>query len=210
MNYKCKCGHLSRIRFDDFKNRKSRCIKCSGKEKHNYKYVYDYFKSKGCQLISKVYINTSSKLQYICNCGELAEITFASFKDQNSRCMNCSYEKTKLSYVFKNYKMPSGNNIRIQGYEDIALDELVKKYKESDIITERKKIPVIKYNLKNKTLTYYPDIYIVSENKIIEVKSTWTYNKNLIKNIHKALAARKLGYLFEFWICDQRKVKIII
>jgi hypothetical protein len=106
--------------------------------------------------------------------------------------------------------MPSGNNIRIQGYEHIALDELVKKYQELDIITERKKVPIIKYTFKNKQLRYYPDIYIVSENKIIEVKSTWTYNINLIKNIHKALAVRKLGYDFEFWIYDQRKFKIII
>jgi len=210
MNYKCKCENLSSIRFDDFKNRKSRCIKCSGKEKHNYKYVYDYFKSKGCILISKVYINTSSKLQYICSCGELSEITFNSFKNSNSRCINCSYERVKISYLFKNYKMPSGNNIRIQGYEHIALDELVKKYQELDIITERKKVPTIKYTFKNKQLRYYPDIYIVSENKIIEVKSTWTYNINLIKNIHKALAVRKLGYDFEFWIYDQHKFKIII
>ena len=43
MKYKCVCGNESCIRFDDFKNRKSRCIKCSGKEKHTFENVYNYF-----------------------------------------------------------------------------------------------------------------------------------------------------------------------
>lgn len=61
-------------------------------------------------------------------------------------------------------------------------------------------MPKISYKLNQKEFKYYPDIYIKSENKIIEVKSSWTYEKNLVKNILKALATMKLGYSFEFWI----------
>ena len=50
---------------------------------------------------------------------------------------------------------------------------------------------------------YYPDIWIKSINKIIEVKSSYTYKCNLIKNINKALITRKLKFYFEFWIYIQ-------
>jgi hypothetical protein len=56
-----------------------------------------------------------------------------------------------------------------------------------------------------KSFRYYPDIWILSENKIIEVKSFYTYKQHLIKNIMKALATRKYGFSFEFWICDNKK-----
>jgi hypothetical protein len=61
-------------------------------------------------------------------------------------------------------------------------------------------MPKILYKINNKEHIYYPDIYIISENKIIEVKSTYTYKKELIKNMIKSLSTRKLGYDFEFWI----------
>lgn len=61
----------------------------------------------------------------------------------------------------------------IKGYEHLALDELVKIYNEDDILTDRNDMPKIMYNFNDKTLRYYPDIYIKSENKIIEVKSTY-------------------------------------
>jgi hypothetical protein len=46
---------------------------------------------------------------------------------------------------------------------------------------------------------------VKSENKIIEVKSSYTYSKELIKNILKSLATRKLGFEFEFWIYTPNK-----
>jgi len=113
----------------------------------------------------------------------------------------------KNNHSFKDYILPSGKIIKIQGYENIALDELVKIYNEDDIFTSRLDMPKIQYYLDGEIYSYYPDIYIKSIDKIIEVKSTWTYKRNLIKNIHKT---RKLGLEFEFWIYDDRKNKLII
>ena len=62
----------------------------------------------------------------------------------------------------------------------------------------------------NKEYRYYPDIYIKSENKIIEIKSDYTYNAMLIKNIIKSLSARKAGFNYEIWIYDRIRNKIII
>jgi hypothetical protein len=64
-----------------------------------------------------------------------------------------------------------------------------------------------KYIIHNKTHIYYPDIYIPSQNKVIEIKSQYTYKNNLIKNTIKALYTRLLGYDFEFWIYDKYNFK---
>jgi hypothetical protein len=50
---------------------------------------------------------------------------------------------------------------------------------------------------------------VASINKIIEVKSTWTYNKDLEINTLKANACKNKGYKFEFWIYDNKLIKTI-
>ena len=109
----------------------------------------------------------------------------------------------------KLYKLPSDKIIRVQGYEPLSLDILLKKYNEDDIITKKKEMPIIMYRKKTKH-RYFPDIYIPKDNLIIEVKSDWTYKKELIKNILKALATRKLGYNFETWIFNSKMELLII
>ena len=110
----------------------------------------------------------------------------------------------------KKYVLPSGKEIHVQGYETYALDELLHNYTENEVVTKRSKVPLITYEYKGKLHRYIPDILISSENKIIEVKSVWTYNLHLIRNIIKALYSRKAGYDFEFWIYDEYRNKLII
>ena len=120
-----------------------------------------------------------------------------------------SNKAVSTSKKYKDYTLPSNKIIKIQGYENLALDILIQKYKEDDIITQRVDMPIIMY--QNKTNhRYFPDIYIPKDNLIIEVKSYYTYNKYLIKNILKALATRKLGYNFETWIFNYKKELLII
>jgi hypothetical protein len=120
-------------------------------------------------------------------------------------------EKTqKNAKKFKEYKMPSGEVIKVQGYEPFALNELVKLYKEDDIITQRKEIPRIKYISNDKSKYYFPDIYIKSENKIIEVKSTWTYKCKTDNIKEKEEATKALGYDYEIWIYNRQGKKIEI
>lgn len=71
-------------------------------------------------------------------------------------------------------------------------------------------MPIINYIINNKEHRYYHDIYILKDNLIIEVKSDYTYKKDLIKNILKALATRKLEYNFETWIFNQKHELLII
>lgn len=108
------------------------------------------------------------------------------------------------NYKYKKYIFPSGKAVNYQGYENIALNELIKIYSEDDIENNRQNIPSIQYVINNKVYYYYPDIYIKSQNLIIEVKSLYTYKKQIIKNTIKALSCRNLGYNFEFWIYDSK------
>jgi hypothetical protein len=71
-------------------------------------------------------------------------------------------------------------------------------------------MPLIQYEYKNKVLRYYPDIFVKSENKIIEVKSFYTYKLCLIKNIMKALATRKAGYVYEIWFYEKIKKDVYV
>lgn len=110
------------------------------------------------------------------------------------------------SYYTKKYTLPSGKEINIQGYENYAMDILLKEFKEDEILNTRTDMPVIRYDYQKVNRRYFPDIYIPKINKIIEVKSTWTYKSLLIKNLIKAIYTRKLGYDYEIWIFDKKGV----
>ena len=116
------------------------------------------------------------------------------------------------TFKTKKYKLPSGKIIDYQGYENFALNELFKNEKivEEDIITNRKDVPEIWYLDKNgKKRRHYVDIFIPSQNRCIEVKSSWT---NQAKNnvIEKKEYAEKLGYQYEIWIYDSKRNKTIL
>jgi len=116
--------------------------------------------------------------------------------------LQCSYNK-------KNYTLPSGKVITYQGYENFALDELlfVEKINENDIITDRKLVPEIWYNdINKKKHRHYVDIYIKSQNRCVEVKSTWT-NQEKNNVLEKKNAANCLGYKYDIWIYDKKKNK---
>jgi hypothetical protein len=114
----------------------------------------------------------------------------------------------KTGKKYKNYTLPSGKIILIQGYEHFALNILLQQYSEDQIITERGKVPRILYSFNDKEKYYFPDMFIPSKNKIIEVKSTWTYSKDLDKNTAKWNATREKGYVCEVWIFSPKGERI--
>jgi len=92
-------------------------------------------------------------------------------------------KQQKSAFSLKNYKFPSGLIVKIQGYENLALDLLLKTYDENDLVVIDKhieqKVGQIWYSWNDGTdHRYYPDIYIISENKIIEVKSVYTFDRD--------------------------------
>lgn len=116
------------------------------------------------------------------------------------------FEKnSKSAYKWKIVKFPSGRIEKVQGYEPQAIDELLRNgYVEDDIVVSNKEIEKytgkIFYGFKDKQHRYYPDIYIISENKIIEVKSKYTYSYHLQMNLAKQKVCLEKGLQFEFKI----------
>ena len=123
----------------------------------------------------------------------------------HSQNSEVSENMIKNSYNKKMYTFPSGKCIFIQGYENFMLDYLlsVEKIDEDDIFTKRNDVPEIWYNDKTeKRRRHYVDFYIKSQNRCIEVKSTFT---NQAKNnvFEKQKSAKELGLNYEIWIFDK-------
>ena len=108
---------------------------------------------------------------------------------------------------YKDYIMPSGKIARVQGYEPFALTDLLKIYKEEDIRTSKKDIGSILYENNGIKRYYFPDILIPHENKLIEVKSKYTYNEDLEENTCKGNACKASGYLYEIWIYNRKGIR---
>jgi len=57
--------------------------------------VRKLFGDGGCELLEKEYINSSTKMKYICECGRPAEIILSSFL-QGKRCKGCVGERASI------------------------------------------------------------------------------------------------------------------
>ncbi|MCK9416818.1 hypothetical protein M0Q97_09200, partial [Candidatus Dojkabacteria bacterium] len=91
------------------------------------------------------------------------------------------------------FKMKKYENLHYQGtYE---LDFLTKYY-----TIDLKNGTTIRYNFENKNSVYYPDFYYEPLNLIVEIKSSYTYEKDLSKNLAKQKACLEQGYDFIFII----------
>ena len=115
---------------------------------------------------------------------------------------------SKNSYRKKIYILPSGKELICQGYEPFALEKLIKEENitEEDIATGCKNVPQIWYDDENgKKHRHYVDIFIPSQNRCIEVKSTWTAEKKKDNIYLKQNAAKELGYQYEIWIFNAKK-----
>ena len=110
------------------------------------------------------------------------------------------------SFCRKAYVTPDGKTYMVLGYEGCAMDDILK---EEGIKTmyagEDPEIPVFQYvGEDDKTHFYYPDIYIPEENRVVEVKSVYTYNRDPEKTLCKALKVSE-NYLFELRLYNDKK-----
>jgi hypothetical protein len=236
---KCKATNIEKYGVEytsqrtDIKESMSKKLKQP--KKFNYEIVKSFFEEQKCTLLDTEYINDRTKMQFICICQNIANQNFNAFKSgnrcNNEECIKNRMKETSLekygteypmqneeyaqniftkSKKYKKYILPSGKEINIQGYENYTLDSLLQKYNEKDIITDRCDMPEIWYIIRGKYHRYYPDIFIQKDNIIIEVKSNWTYNKNIIIFHNKRKACEYLGYNFESYIYNSKKEKVFM
>lgn len=93
---KCPKGHIDNINYDGFKQGK-RCSTCKENKKYTYEFVYNYFLSQDCLLLSEEYINCKIPLEYQCSCGNKSKVSFDNFKSKNHRCKKCRNRKISES-----------------------------------------------------------------------------------------------------------------
>ena len=118
-------------------------------------------------------------------------------------------EKALSGYKTKYYVFPSGKTVKYQGYENLALNELIQTISENDILNSRTDVPSIWYTTDNGVKhRHYVDIFIPTQNLCIEVKSDWTITFASSNIYLKQQAAKDLGYKYEIWVYNKKEEKI--
>ncbi len=103
-------------------------------------------------------------------------------------------KRLRNNFQKKIYKLPSGKEISLMGYEPNFLDYVFenKLFSEENINYNPNRI---KYIQDNKKHYYFPDFYIKPLNLIVEIKSTYILNKQGRKNVEaKKTATIESGY----------------
>jgi hypothetical protein len=102
----------------------------------------------------------------------------------------------KNAHRRKDYTLPSGKIVSIQGYEGYCIDYLLSDYnvEEDEIVTEMSLVPKVMYLLESDQSIhrYFMDIYLKDKDVGFEVKSAWTYHSEPEKNKAKWLKASKV------------------
>ncbi len=102
----------------------------------------------------------------------------------------------------------------VQGYEDFAVQYFSKQKSVVKIVTQTRQLPRFRYTGIDKKLhNYHPDLKVVTSSTmhIIEVKSEWTLNMDLDKNIRKFRVASRscLRKGFNFWVFVFHRGKVL-
>lgn len=113
LDYIAECGHKHSTSLDNFKAGKgSLCKKCrydfiGDGRRFTHEEVTLLFAENGCELVSQSYQNSTTKVEYIAQCGHHNKLEFVKFKSGAGRvCNKCSksirYEYDYISEYFMN------------------------------------------------------------------------------------------------------------
>jgi len=97
MKYRCKCGRLSVINWNNFTKGK-RCGYCGSagrRKKYALAEVKKIFDDRGCKLLETNYQDNKHSMRYLCKCGRESKISLAGFIHQDQYCYFCGLEKNK-------------------------------------------------------------------------------------------------------------------
>ena len=128
---------------------------------------------------------------------------------QNEEILNKAQSKSKH---YKTYIFTSSKIVSIQGYENFAIDMLLKNFEEKDIYTSSieytKLIGKIYYDINQNTHRYFPDIVVNENNEYIiyEIKSLYTYKMGQENNELelKMKACNEAGYNAVIQVFDNK------
>lgn len=190
--YLCLCGEYGLTSYARFK-KGSRCYHCTG-ERRAKTNIQKY----GCE---NVFANEEIKKKCRKTMMEKYGVEY------NLQSPELLEKALRNSYQKKEFIFPSGRKEFVMGYEPFGLKKLMEEDKihEDDIIVDPKKIPKIKYNDgEGNSHFYFPDMFIESQNTLVEIKSTFTYNVDIDTNFAKWYAAKDEGYNMYIYVFDKK------
>ncbi len=88
LNYICLEGHEGSTSWNNFQQGHG-CPKCYGNDKLTIEHVRESFKSRAAELLSSEYINSKTKLDYVCSNGHNHSITWDSWRVGHG-CQTCA------------------------------------------------------------------------------------------------------------------------
>jgi len=190
----------------------SRCSQLDEKTKEKYKKTYNEkygenvdcnFKLKDFYKKQKVILKERYGVENVSQIENVKNTKRITFQKNHGDIPHPLWGNTWYDFI-----TPSGIKFKIQGYERFALPILINKYGECNILIDYKsiknKIGEITYVENDKKYRYYPDFFIISENKIIEVKSKFTLEQHLDNLKNKMCECLNRGYKFEIIIFDYK------
>lgn len=158
--------------------------------------TYDYSKS--------VYTKRNAKITIICkHHGDFQQIAHNHLLGNG--CAECFFSYKVCRFGRKQVNIGS-RTLSLQGYEPFAIDYMIrhKKVKGSSIFSG-KDVPTIYYEdpVRRKQRRHYPDFFIKNQNRLVEVKSDWTFRIGLDTLIAKRSAAIAAGYKYSVLVFDK-------
>lgn len=119
LSYECPKGHQHSITWSDWRTG-CRCPYCAGKAKPTMEQVRVSFEQEGYILLSTNYVNSSTKLDYICPDGHRHSITWSDWNNSGCRCPYCAHnikmtiDNIRDSFIIEGYKLVSTEYINSQ------------------------------------------------------------------------------------------------
>lgn len=120
---------------------------------------------------------------------------------QGHGCPACSKDKADSGWKKRTEVKIGKRVVRVQGYEPLALKYLKSvgcNLRKLCIYTDEGK-PTFTYTLSGKKRLYIPDFYYPPKQRVVEVKSLWTFlrtKEEYRKNVAKAKAVISSGYRY--------------
>lgn len=160
MKYKCSCNNISQVTFDKFRT-SSKCIKCSGVEKHSQEYITEKYKDHG-YILNSIYNGNKNKDDLICPEGHKIKMKFNAFQ-RNHRCKECYRIKCAVE------RHPNYNNDRTRSRRSNYL-----------------RFDLRKINILKEESLY--DHYIQSKEEAKLSNNRWNKSNYTVDHIHPRIA----------------------
>jgi predicted nucleic acid-binding Zn-ribbon protein len=165
------------------------------------------------------YKNSNTKIKHLCmKCNLIWDVIPESIR-YGRGCPKCNHTGIQP----KEYTLGT-RNVIVRGYEPFALDYLINVKgidSEKIFVFSEKVVPIIEFTFRRKKCRHYPDIFILEQNLLVEVKSPYTFgfyshthfegdtpdgHGLFLKNKAKCKASKKEGYKYEILLFENKKL----